>query len=202
MKILVYDTETTWFMNKKEIDNLDAQPYMVQFAGIMWEIDADWNFTELKRINELVKPKIPIPYGSSQVHHIYDIDVKDKPQIEDKIDELVWYLNEADFVIGHNVEYDDFIMTTELKRVNKHWAYKAKNTFCTMKSTVDFVAVRWNGERFKYPKLWELHKKLFWEYFMWAHDAMVDVEATVRCVQELVKIGQISLEPKEELTLF
>jgi DNA polymerase III epsilon subunit-like protein len=32
MKIIVFDTETTGFINKKEIDNLEKQPYLVQFA--------------------------------------------------------------------------------------------------------------------------------------------------------------------------
>jgi hypothetical protein len=35
MKVFVFDTETTGFMNKKEMDNLEIQPYLVQFAGIL-----------------------------------------------------------------------------------------------------------------------------------------------------------------------
>jgi hypothetical protein len=34
MKIFVYDTETTGFISKKET-NLDLQPKIVQFAGIL-----------------------------------------------------------------------------------------------------------------------------------------------------------------------
>ena len=34
MKIFVFDTETTGFINKKN-HNLDAQPKIVQFAGIL-----------------------------------------------------------------------------------------------------------------------------------------------------------------------
>jgi len=34
MKILVFDTETTGFINKKEFD-LEKQPRIVQFAGIV-----------------------------------------------------------------------------------------------------------------------------------------------------------------------
>ena len=54
-----------------------------------------------------------------------------------------------------------------------------------MKTTVDFCGIKWNWERFKYPKLWELYKTLFWEYFIWAHDAIVDVEATLKAFLEL-----------------
>ena len=184
MKIFVFDTETTGFINKKDPD-LNNQPYIVQFAWILWELK-DGQYTEIKRINKLVKPKIAIPYASSQVHHIYDIDVKNSASIEESIDEFVDYINSPDIIIGHNIEYDEEMIKLELKRLWREHDYKPKQIKCTMKETVDFCAIRWNGERFKYPKLWELHKKLFWEYFIWAHDAMVDVEATQRCFLELV----------------
>jgi len=203
MKVFVFDTETTGFMNKKEADNLEVQPYLVQFAGILWEIDEAWNYKELKRINQLVKPKIPIPYDSSQVHHIYDIDVKNMPDISEVMDEFLEILNSADIIVWHNIEYDEFIINTELKRLNKFWEYKPNQVICTMRNTVDFCAIKWNGERFKFPKLGELYKKLFWEYFIGAHDAMVDVEATVKAFVELVKLKQIIIEKKDKpLSLF
>lgn len=199
----MFDTETTGFMNKKEIDNLEAQPYLVQFAWILWEIDEAWNYSEIKRINQLVKPKIPIPYDSSQVHHIYDIDVKNKPDISEVMDDFLEILNSADIIVGHNIEYDEFIINTELKRLNKFWEYKPNQVICTMRNTVDFCAIKWNWERFKFPKLWELYKKLFWDYFIGAHDAMVDVEATVKSFVELVKRKEIIIEKKEKpLSLF
>ena len=91
----------------------------------------------------------------------------------------------------------------ELKRLNEEYKYNPKQVICTMKTTVDFCAIRWNWERYKYPKLWELHKKLFDEYFVWAHDAIVDVEATVKCFVELVNKWVLNVEKKEEaMTLF
>jgi hypothetical protein len=42
---------------------------------------------------------MPIPFPASQVHHLYDIDVKNEPFIEDKIDEILSYINEPDITI-------------------------------------------------------------------------------------------------------
>ena len=95
MKIFVFDTETTWFINKKEINNLDAQPKIIQFAGILWELE-NWKFIEEKRVDIMINPKIPIPFDSSKVHHIYDVDVK--------IEEILSYINESDVIIWHNIE--------------------------------------------------------------------------------------------------
>ncbi len=196
MKIFVYDTETTWFINKKETD-LELQPKIVQFAWILWELKK-WIFTEEKRINILVNPKNSIPFWASQVHHIYDIDIKDSPFIENVLDEIMTYINEPDITVWHNIEYDQDMIKLELKRLKQEYRYQPKQIVCTMKTSVDFCAIRWNGARFKYPKLWELHKKLFWEYFIWAHDAMADVEATLRCFVELVKQDVIIVEEKKE----
>lgn len=197
MKIFVFDTETTWFINKKETD-LEKQPHVIQFAWIMWDIDDAWKFIEEERIDILINPKIAIPFGSSEVHHIYDIDVKNAPYIEQVIDKITWYINKPDAIIWHNIEYDEEMIKLELKRLNREFEYKPKQTICTMKMTVDFCAIQWNWERFKYPKLWELHKKLFNKYFIWAHDAMTDVEATLNCFIELVKKWEIKIEKKQD----
>lgn len=196
MKILVFDTETTGFINKKEL-NLDAQPYIIQFAGILWELQ-NWEYKEIWRKDILIKPPIPIPYWASQVHHIYDIDVKDSPVMKDQIEEMMNFLSQADIIIGHNIEYDESMIKLELKRLEKLHLYAPNQVLCTMKTTVDYCALQWNWARFKYPKLWELHKKLFGEYFVGAHDAMVDVEATLKCFLELEKQNVITIENKKQ----
>lgn len=196
MRIFVFDTETTWFINKKEAA-LNAQPRIVQFAWILWELK-DGKFKEEKRINLLVNPKMSIPYASSQVHHIYDIDVKNAPFIEDIIEDIIENINFPDIIIWHNIEYDEDVLKIELKRLEMEYKYKPKQVICTMKTTVDFCSIQWNWERFKYPKLWELHKKLFWEYFIWAHDAITDVEATLRCFLELNKLWIIKVEDNKQ----
>lgn len=202
MKILVFDTETTGFIDKKNPD-LNAQPHIIQFAGILGKLE-NWKYSELERKDILIKPPIPIPYGASQVHHIYDIDVQTAPDISHSIDEIMSFLSQADAIIGHNIEYDEDMLKLELKRLEKLHLYTPNQVLCTMKSSVDFCAIQGNGLRFKYPKLWELHKKLFDEYFIGAHDAMVDVEATLKCFLELEKKWVLSLENKtqEVMSLF
>lgn len=120
------------------------------------------------------------------------------------IDEIMSFLAEADTIIGHNIEYDEDMLKLELKRLEKQHLYTPNQVICTMKNTVDFCAIQGNGLRFKYPKLGELHKKLFDEYFIGAHDAMVDVEATLKCFLELEKKWVLSLENKtsEVMSLF
>jgi DNA polymerase III epsilon subunit-like protein len=199
MKIFVFDTETTWFINKKEPD-LDKQPHIIQFAGIMWDL-SDGEFKEEKRINILINPWSPIPYASSQVHHLYDIDVKDAKKIDEVIDEILYCINTPDIIVWHNIEYDENMVKLELNRLSRVHDYKPKQIICTMNWSTNFCKLPKKNEFafwFKRPKLWELHKILFDSYFIWAHDALADVEATLRSYVELVNRWVLKVEKKEE----
>ncbi len=208
MKIFVFDTETTGFMDKKNINDLSKQPYIVQFAWILWELDDEFNYKEIERINLMVKPPMSIPYNSSQVHHIYDIDVKNAENFEKNLDKIMNFINEPDMIVWHNVEYDESMLRLELRRLEKEYLYKPKQIICTMNESIEFCKLPKKNENsawFKRPKLWELYKILFQEFFIWAHDAMVDVEATNKAFVELNKKWVIKLKPSNSemlLSLF
>jgi|TARA_Y100001960_G_C14582103_1_gene781305 DNA polymerase III epsilon subunit-like protein len=58
------------------------------------------------------------------------------------MDEIMTYINEPDMIIGHNIEYDESMVKLELKRLEKEYLYRPKQTFCTMKTTVDYCAIQ------------------------------------------------------------
>ncbi len=192
VKIFVFDTETTWFINKKDT-SLKKQPHIVQFAWILWEF-SNWVFTEESRIDVYINPGVPIPYAASLVNNMYNIDVQNKNWIEYHIDDILYYINTSDVIVWHNIEYDEDMVKIELKRLEREYDYKPNQIICTMKNSIDFCSIKGNWERYKYPKLWELYKTIFWEYFVWAHNAIVDVENTLKCFVELAKKNVIKLE--------
>lgn len=200
MKICVWDTETTGFPVREW--KLEQQPWIIQFAAIVWELHEDGTTTELERHDILIKPRVSIPFGASQVNGIYDKDVADKPYIEDSIDVIMKVLNGADIVVGHNISYDEEILGYELARLGRMGDYTPAQSICTMRSSTDYCKLPGRGFAWKAPKLSELHRLLFDEYFDGAHNALVDVEATARSFFELVKRGVIKIEDKVEMRLF
>ena len=62
----------------------------------------------LKRVN----PEIPIPKEVSEIHGIYDEDIKDEPTIKDILPELEAFLEDADFA-GYNSNKFDLPMLAE-----------------------------------------------------------------------------------------
>lgn len=163
MKICVFDTETTGFPVRDGA--LEQQPYIVQFAAIVGEIDENKEYRELERYDFLIKPRIPIPFSSSQVHGIYDKDVENSPYIEDKIDDIMKILNGVDVVSGHNISFDEEIISYELDRLGRTGDYTPNQVVCTMKSSTQYCKLQGRGVSFKPPRLAELHKFLFEEWF-------------------------------------
>lgn len=200
MKLFVFDTETTGFVERE--GPLEVQPYIVQFSGILLELQLDKTLKEIDRIDAFVKPPISIPFGASQVHGIYDKDVADKQTVAEQMDTFLSYLNRADMVVGHNIEYDESVINYELQRLGRRGDYHPQKTLCTMKSTVDFCAIPGRGIGFKFPKLNELYKKLFGEYFEGAHSAIYDVEATVRALEKLLQMEVIQVQENTVMRLF
>lgn len=117
MQIFVFDTETTGFVERE--GPIEVQPYIIQFSGILLELGEDGILNEIDRIDEYVRPPIAIPFGASQVHGIYDSDVVDKPTIAESMHLFLAYLNGADIVVGHNIEYDESVVNYELQRLNQ-----------------------------------------------------------------------------------
>ena len=200
MRVCVWDTETTGFPVREW--TLDQQPHIIQFAAIIWEISEQGDYSEIERHDILIRPKISIPFAASQVHGLYDRDLVDKPYIEDSIDKILKVLNSADVVAGHNIEYDETVLAYELARMKRVGEYTPMKSICTMRSSTEYCKLQWRWLSYKPPKLSELHKFLFEEWFEWAHNAMVDVEATMRSFVELVKRNVIVLESTNTIRLF
>ena len=150
----------------------------------------------------MVKPRISIPFGASQVNGIYDTDVENAPYIEDTVNGFLRYLNTSDVVVGHNIEYDEQVIRDELARLGRPGDYQPMKTICTMRSSTEYCQLAGRGFSFKAPRLGELHRHLFNEWFEGAHDAMNDVEATARAFGELVKRGVIPLQESSVMRLF
>lgn len=107
--------------------------------------------------------------------------------------------HKADYIVGHNLEFDYKIVGTELVRLNvkeydRYQALNSKKKICTMtdKRVVNFCALLGRGDDYKWPKLTELYFKIFNKYFAESHNAEQDIWATAQCFWELVKIGVLS----------
>jgi len=189
---LIYDTETTGLPKNYKAPITDAEnwPRLVQLA---WQLHAaDGSLIEAD--NFIVKPDgFDIPFNSEKVHGISTKKALEEgiPLLE-ALDRFTEALGKTKIVAGHNIEFDNNIMGAEYMRLGDSAPIMDLPSIDTKNESTDFCAIPGGrGGQFKWPKLTELHVKLFGEKFDEAHNAAADVAATTRCFLELIRIGVI-----------
>jgi len=187
---LFFDTETTGLPRnyKAPVTDLNNWPRMIQIA---WKFfDKDGN--ELDSADYIIKPEnFTIPAAASRVHGISTErainEGVDLVFVLEKFNELI---EEANYIVAHNISFDEKILGAELLRKGIESSFETTPKLCTMKSSTDYCRIP-GPYGYKWPKLSELHIKLFGEDFEDAHDASVDINATAKCFWEMRKIGVI-----------
>jgi len=190
---LIYDTETTGLPinDKAPLTDFDNWPRLVQLA---WQIhDEKGELVEVK--NFIIKPEgFVIPRGAEKVHGIStERALKEGEPLADVLSEFIKALQKITSVVGHNVEFDNTVVLVECLRQSLDCPLKEKKIIDTKEVSTNYCAIPGGrGGKYKWPKLSELHRKLFNEDFDAAHNAMADVQATARCFLELIRLNIIT----------
>lgn len=183
---LFFDTETTGVPRNYKAPSSDTRnwPRLVQLAWIL----ADEEGNRIHEGNLIVKPEgFVIPTDATKIHGITTQKaLAEGILLKDAISMFKADLDLANFVVGHNVDFDKKIVGAEMVRLGMSDELGRKKSYCTMLSTTNFCKIP-GPYGYKYPKLQELYKKLFGKKFDNAHDAMSDIEATEQCFWELRK---------------
>lgn len=192
---LIYDTETTGLPKdyNAPITDSDNWPRLVQLA---WQLHAkDGSLIEAE--NFIVKPDgFDIPFNSEQVHGIStEKALSEGIPLQEALDRFTEVLSKTEIVAGHNIEFDINIMGAEYMRLGDSAPIMDLPSIDTKDESTDYCAIPGGkGGKFKWPKLTELHIKLFDEGFDEAHNAAADVAATARCFLELIRLKVIQTD--------
>lgn len=187
---LFFDTETTGTPRnyKAPVSDLNNWPRLVQIAWILF----DEKGNELTKAAYLIKPSgFKIPADASNIH---GITTEQAQQHGVELLKVLQLFNEqvnlSHCLVAHNINFDKNIIGAEFLRNKMTNPVPAKKLLCTMESSVDYCALK-GPYGYKWPKLAELHHKLFKNGFDGAHSAMGDIEATSKCFWEMRKRGLI-----------
>jgi len=185
---LFFDTETTGLPNNwnAPISDIQNWPRMVQLAYRLCNSDG----TVQERGNFIVKPEgFRIPLDVSQIHGITtERALREGIELSTVLSNFQSSFAKAATLVAHNLDFDEKILGCEFYRVNGKDPLTSKQKFCTMKHPliINYCAIppiRYGS--YKWPKLSELHYKLFGCNFEEAHNADIDIQATVKCFFEL-----------------
>ncbi len=186
---LVFDTETTGLPQNWNAPLSDSEnwPRCVQIA---WQLHAP-NGRMISHNDFIITADgFDIPFESEKVHGISTALAKrDGTEIKTVVESFLAVVDQADFLVGHNLKFDLNIMGAELLRLGKKntLAEKAILDTCTEDTALLCELPGGRGGKFKLPTLSELYDFLFQDSFEEAHNATADVEATARVFIELIR---------------
>jgi DNA polymerase III epsilon subunit-like protein len=208
MRILVFDTETTGLpkSNIMNPDTLNLWPHTVQFSYVIYDTNLNDIIVSSDKIVKL-KDGITMPEDSIKIHGITnEISQKNGINIESIINEFFSHLRNVDLLVGHNVSFDINMIKVELLRLiyeakfisenevkeckyNLHFLTNYKNICCTLQESIDLCNIKaidkFGKEYTKFPKLLELHQKLFESTPNNLHNSFNDILVTLRCFMKL-----------------
>ena len=197
--LLVFDTETTGLPDFKRPSDEPNQPHLVQLAMVLLDDD----FTERASACLVIRPDgWVIPDDIAKIHGLTTelatrFGVPEKMAVD--LYAALQYEEPATLAVAHNVSFDLRIMRIAMLRhgYDKAWQEaRPVKSYCTMTTASPIVNLpptdKMRAAGFtkpKPPRLSECMRHFFDEDLDGAHNALVDVRATVRLYRHLQGIA-------------
>ena len=188
---LIFDTETTGLPKnwKAPLTNLSNWPRMIQIGWILYDHDGN----EIEVESYIIKPKgFSIPPDAQRVHGISTEQAEKEGQdLRTVLKNFLNVLNRAEYLVAHNISFDEKIIGAEFLRENMTFDSLVKiKKICTKEASTNYCKLPGNYG-YKWPSLSELYFKLFNTHLKEAHNAEVDVRTCGKCFFELKQRGVI-----------
>ena len=166
--IVFFDLETTGVSI--------TQDRIVQIGAIKVNPDGT---EEIK--NVLVNPTISIPIGASEIHGISDEDVKDKPLFRQIAKSFAGWLSGCDLAGYNSDNFDVPMLIEEFTRVGVSFPDKETK----------FIDVLKIERKVNSHKLGETYQRYTGEELEGAHDALIDIYATIKIFHQQLKQNEV-----------
>jgi len=201
--VLVFDVETTGLLPKKPRDSkepipIESYPYILQLSCVLYDM---FEQTVVKTYDSYIRipDNIDISQEVTTLTGISkDVTRKKGKHIVNVLDDFYEIYMMAEVIIAHNIDFDEKMILVELQRNHKdvmdiapycftifnkiYEKLKGVERYCTMRNGTDICAIHVDGRvSKKWPRLSELHQKLFDEVPNGLHNSMVDVMACLKC---------------------
>jgi len=193
MKLLVFDVETTGLPDgKPQIYETYRWPFIVQFSWMVYDTSCNKVCCVEDHIVRLPEG-LGICPGSIAIHGITNKRMLEEGEnIQYVIDLFLDDVKKSTILIAHNLKFDKSVVMVEQLRNNYTTLLSdyRKKEYCTMNEGRLAAAIRsysryYNRMEYKFPKLVELHSKLFNSKPNNLHNSLIDILVCFRCFGKL-----------------
>lgn len=165
-----------------DVESTGKAPMIDRVVQIcLTRLDDDGNRQIL--VDSLVNPEMPISEGATEVHGISDSDVSESPTFAQLAPQLEHFFSEADAIIGYNSsKFDNTMIDEEFRRVGSGFTVSSKPQI-DIKRLLEHVVPR---------DLNSVSERYLNRTIEGAHDASVDVTATLDVMHALLTLGEMN----------
>ena len=201
---LIFDVETSGLIPKGE-PTLDLCPYILQLSFVVFNTTT---LTVEQKYNNYINvpSKLQILPEIEKLTGITRAKCNSGVVVTEALNELYNAYLKCSKIIAHNIDFDSKMVRIELARnpgrKTRHLCdllstgfeqSNKKERYCTMVNSIELCnivvdAIDRKGQSYQYkkfPKLGELHLKLFGTIPENLHDSMVDTMACLRCYMQM-----------------
>ena len=167
-----------------DVESTGKAPMIDRVVQIcLTRVDDDGNREIL--VNSLVNPEMPISEGATEVHGITDSDVSEAPTFAQLAPQLEHLFSQADAIIGYNSsKFDNTMIDEEFRRVGSDFRVSSKPQIDVKRLLEHIVPRDLNSVSERY-----LNRSI-----EGAHDASVDVSATLDIMHALLALGEMTTQ--------
>lgn len=192
--VILVDTETTG-LPRRTAGLITVQPRIVSITWLIGMTDG----LALRRRTHIVRPEgFTIPAPATAIHGISTEYARARGSA---LSDVLHQLREdcldlrPELAVAHNAGFDLPVIAAEFQRAALGNPLAPMRKICTMLTTTGLCRIpRRRGGGFKWPKLQELHLRLFNRSFEGAHGSGQDVAALYRCFCALCGSGFYNAE--------
>jgi DNA polymerase-3 subunit epsilon len=205
-RALIFDVETTGLIPRPNPANdtpprLDECPYILQLSFVVYQFSTN-RILESHDAYISIPEEIPIVERITEITGITREIIREKgTPIVDSLRAFYEAYSKCDIVIAHNIEFDSGMIAIEIARNAEFLDTKIAtplftpesgvDLYCTMKATIELCSIMTEYSSKtgtgkpriykKFPKLSELHERLFGSIPENLHNSLIDVLVCLRC---------------------
>jgi len=196
---LIFDTETTGLPDFKAAADAPGQPRVCSLAAALVTRDGEIaaSFYDLIHPTDWSQEVISKAANAFSVNglSVERLEREGKPVVEvlEAYDNLV---DQCDGIAAFGVAFDQKMLRAEQRIAGRRDRYGERPTFCIQHAARPLCKIPAAKGGFKQPKLAEAMQALFGEDLPDAHDAQVDLKATVRIFNLMQERGLVTWKPQ------
>lgn len=176
---------------KGALDDPFNWPRMIHLSWLMYNKDREL----IDSSDDIIKPEgFDI---SSEIEQKAQISreeaIENGVPIKDSLLKFKAALEKAEYVIAHNMKFNEAVVTSEFYRKNISHVLGACEKYCLMQEATWYCKLPSKTGGYKWPTLQEVHAKVFGNRYANANNALGDVSACVVCFFALLDLEAIEL---------